>query len=55
MTSQKASKFAAFALALTFNGMMLGGIAYLFNGQLQHSPLTSLMHYTSHLLAEARF
>jgi hypothetical protein len=34
MTTQLSTKLAALAVALTLNSMMIGGIAYLFNGQL---------------------
>ena len=34
MTTQLSTKLAALAVALTLNSMMIGGIAYLFDGQL---------------------
>jgi hypothetical protein len=43
MTTQISTKLAALGLALMFNSAMIGGVAYLFNGQLhRHAPLTSL-------------
>ena len=33
MTSQLSTKFAALAIALMVNGMMIGGVAYLFSVQ----------------------
>jgi hypothetical protein len=43
MTTQISTKLAALAVALALNGMMIGGIAYLFNGQLhQHASAPSL-------------
>jgi uncharacterized membrane protein len=38
MTTQLSTKFAALAVALTINGMMIGGVAYLFSGQIHQSP-----------------
>jgi hypothetical protein len=36
-------KLAALALALSINGLMIGAVAYLFNGQLHdHTPVLSL-------------
>jgi uncharacterized membrane protein SpoIIM required for sporulation len=44
MTTQISTKLAALALALFVNGVMLGSVAYLFNGQLHHASLASLVH-----------
>jgi hypothetical protein len=35
MTTQISTKLAALAVALMMNGVILGGVAYLFNSQLQ--------------------
>jgi hypothetical protein len=40
MTTQLSTKLAALAVALMVNGMMMGGVAYLFSAQL-HQPSTS--------------
>ena len=37
MTTQLSTKLAALAVALMVNGLMIGGVAYLFNAQL-HRP-----------------
>ena len=37
MTTQLSTKFAALGLALMINGMMIGGVAYLFSARL-HQP-----------------
>jgi hypothetical protein len=39
MTTQISTKFAALAVALMMNGLIIGGVAYLFNGAL-HQPTT---------------
>jgi hypothetical protein len=36
MTTQLSTKLAALAVALMVNGMMIGGVAYLFSAQLHH-------------------
>jgi hypothetical protein len=36
MNTQIASKFAALAVALMMNSLIIGGVAYLFTGQLPH-------------------
>jgi hypothetical protein len=35
MNTQISSKLAAFAVALMMNSLIIGGVAYLFNGQIQ--------------------
>jgi hypothetical protein len=40
MTTQLSTKLAALAVALMVNGMMVGGVAYLFSAQL-HQPSTA--------------
>jgi len=43
MNTQISSKLAALAVALVMNSLILGGVAYLFNGQLhQHVAVISL-------------
>ena len=43
MNSQISCKLAALAVALMMNSLILGGVAYVFNGQLiQHAGLPSL-------------
>lgn len=42
MNNRISSKLAALAIALTMNGFILGGVAYLFDAQTQqHSPVIS--------------
>jgi hypothetical protein len=38
MTAQISSKLAALCMALVMNGLMIGGIAYLFNGHIPSQP-----------------
>jgi hypothetical protein len=43
MNTQISTKIAALAMALMMNSLMLGGIAYLFNGTLpQHQAVVTL-------------
>ncbi len=43
MNTSTSTKLAALALALMFNSVLMGGIAYLFNAQLQQpTAVTSL-------------
>ena len=43
MNTQISSKLAALAVALMMNGLIMGGVAYLFNGELhQHASVPSL-------------
>jgi hypothetical protein len=43
MNTQISTKFAALAVALLMNSLIIGGVAYLFNGQLhQHTAVLSL-------------
>jgi hypothetical protein len=37
MNTQISSKLAALAVALMMNSLIIGGVAYLFNGQIQHN------------------
>ena len=53
MTTKLSTKLAALAVALMVNGMMMGGVAYLFSGQL-HQPSTSnaaVMRVSAHTTA----
>jgi hypothetical protein len=44
MNTQISTKLAALAVALMMNSLIIGGVAYLFNGQLhQHTAITSLV------------
>ncbi|MEP6548805.1 MAG: hypothetical protein ABJD53_15190 [Gammaproteobacteria bacterium] len=43
MNTQISTKLAALAIALMMNSVIIGGVAYLFNGQLQqHASVPSL-------------
>jgi hypothetical protein len=45
MNSQISTKLAALAAALMMNSLLMGGVAYLFNGHLQqHTAIVSLAH-----------
>jgi hypothetical protein len=45
MNTQISTKLAALAVALMMNGLLMGGVAYLFNGQLQqHTTIISVAH-----------
>jgi hypothetical protein len=44
MNTQISTKLAALAVALMMNSLLIGGVAYLFNSQVQHSPGLSLAH-----------
>ena len=47
MNTQISTKFAALAVALMMNSLIIGGIAYLFNGQLhQHAAVLSVAQAT---------
>jgi hypothetical protein len=46
MTTQISTKLAALAVALMMNTLIIGGIGYLFNSQVQHAAVTSLAHST---------
>jgi hypothetical protein len=48
MNTQISSQLAAFAVALMMNSLIIGGVAYLFNGQIQeHSNSISLDRATA--------
>jgi uncharacterized membrane protein YjjP (DUF1212 family) len=53
MTTQLSTKFAALAIALILNGLMIGGVAYLFSGQIRQSPVTALAGQTVTALSRA--
>lgn len=42
MTTQISTKLAALAVALMMNSILIGGVAYLFNAEVQHATVTSL-------------
>ncbi len=43
MTTQISTKLAALAVALMMNSLLMGGVAYLFSGQVhQHAAITAL-------------
>jgi hypothetical protein len=45
MTTQISTKLAALAVALMMNSLLIGGVAYVFNGPMhQHAAITSLAH-----------
>jgi hypothetical protein len=44
MNTQISTKLAALAVALMMNGLIIGGVAYLFNSQIQHTTVMSLAH-----------
>ena len=45
MHTQISTKLAALAVALMMNSLLIGGVAYLFNGPMhQHSAVISLAH-----------
>ncbi len=46
MTSQISTKLAALSVALMMNSMMIGTVAYLFNGRV-HTPTVNLVHTTT--------
>jgi hypothetical protein len=47
MTTQLSTKLAALGVALMMNSLLIGSVAYLFNGQLhQRAPIVSLAHAT---------
>jgi hypothetical protein len=44
MNTQISTKLAALAVALMMNSLLIGGVAYLFNGQLHQTSVVSLAH-----------
>ncbi|HEV7359162.1 MAG TPA: hypothetical protein VGN99_14285 [Steroidobacteraceae bacterium] len=46
MTTSISTKLAALALALMFNSVIMGGIAYLFNAQLQQPTAVTALAST---------
>jgi hypothetical protein len=51
MTTQLSTKLAALALALMVNSMMIGGVAYLFSGQIHQQTMTTLAKSSAATLA----
>jgi hypothetical protein len=55
MNTQISSKLTALAVALILNSLIFGGVALLFNGQIQqHSITISLAGAATHAAYEAR-
>jgi hypothetical protein len=53
MNTSISTKLAALGLALMFNSVIMGGIAYLFNAELQHTAaITSVASATSFTAAQ---
>jgi hypothetical protein len=46
MNTSLSTKLTALALALMFNSVIMGGMAYLFNAQLQHPPAVASLAST---------
>lgn len=46
-TTQLSTKLTALALALMVNSMMIGGVAYLFSGQIHQQPVMTALAQTS--------
>ncbi len=44
MNTQISTKLAALVVALVMNSLIIGGVAYLFNSQIQHTTFMSLAH-----------
>jgi len=47
MNTQISSKLAALAVALMMNSVIAGGVAYLFNSQIQQSATNTTSHDTA--------
>jgi hypothetical protein len=47
MTTQISTKLAALAIALMVNTMMIGGVAYLFSGQIHDSAVVTATAQTA--------
>ena len=53
MNTQISSKLAALAVALMMNSLIIGGVACLFNCQIQHNAASvSLVHASAHTADE---
>jgi hypothetical protein len=53
MNTQISTKLAALAVALMMNSLLIGGVAYLFNGPMhQHTAITSVARAASTLNGE---
>ncbi len=53
-TTSLSTKFAALSVAVAINAMMLGSVAYLFNGQLHPASLTALAHSAVTVVDQAK-
>jgi hypothetical protein len=49
MNTQISSKVAALVVALMMNSLIVGGVAYLFKGQIQQSAINTPSHVTTSL------
>jgi hypothetical protein len=49
MNTQISTKLAALAVALMMNGLIIGGVAYIFNGQLHEAAALSVQEGTAAL------
>jgi len=52
MSTQISSKLAALAIALMMNSLIIGAVAYLFNGQIQQRSSAESLAGTSGLTAQ---
>ena len=55
MMTSISNKLAALAIALAFNGVIVGGVAAMFNAQLRAAPIDSLAHVAPATPATSRF
>ncbi|HXC08002.1 MAG TPA: hypothetical protein VNV61_03660 [Steroidobacteraceae bacterium] len=54
MNTQISTKLAALAVALMMNSLIIGGVAYLFNGQLhQHAVISALVQSAAPVSTDA--
>jgi len=51
MSTQISTKLAALAVAVMMNGLILGGVAYVFSAQ-QHAPALSLLQAATTLATQ---
>ncbi len=55
MKTEISHKFAALAIALSINGLLIGSVAYLFNvAAQQHAPVVSLAQTQASITTSAR-
>lgn len=53
MTTQLSTKLAALAVALMVNTIMIGGVAYLFSGQIHQFPAAGALAHTPSFNSQA--